>query len=65
MGKLLLKPSKTYKTEENAEEAVRKLFNPNAFNYMIVCGKDGRFFPICIGEAAVSNLTHFHFITVS
>lgn len=57
--------SKVYVTEENAVKAVQTRFPHQTFRFMIVSTPDGKFYPICIGQDAVTAGTHFHFVTVS
>lgn len=59
---------KTYKTYDNAVKAVEKKFGEREFNsniiYIITTDKDGRFFPVFIGERAMQEMIHFHFNVV-
>lgn len=57
-------PHKTYKTKENAEEAVCRLNIPDEVRYIIVCDHDGRYYPIFIGELAIQYGVHWHFAVV-
>ena len=64
-----LDPIKTYATRENAVKAVQKAFgermtaNNNGENLQFILGTNakGRFFPVFIGERAISAGIHFHF----
>lgn len=61
---IVLKPSKTYATRENAVKAVEKVFSTKSsdcLRYIIMVHIDGRFFPVFIGEAALSGGAHFDF----
>jgi hypothetical protein len=62
-------PNKTYKTRENAEAAVKramvKFMHVNkTLRYMMLTDKDGRFFPVFIGQDAITAGVHFHFNVV-
>ena len=65
-----LKPSKTYATKENAIKAVEKLFNhpehgEELLHFTVVCNEEGRYFPICMHDAAVKVGAFAHFVTIS
>lgn len=62
-------PSRTYATAENAVKAVLKVFPADRaansdLNYMLLTDKDGRFYPVFIGERACNAGAHFHFCVV-
>ena len=55
-------PSRTYATEANAHVAVRKLYGHNdQLRYFIQTTPEGRFFPVFIGQEALTEGVHFHF----
>jgi hypothetical protein len=56
-------PSKTYVTEDNAKKAFEKRF-PEV-RYFVMPSKDGRFFPVAVGQAAIQAGVHFHFNVVA
>jgi len=57
-------PNATYKTRENAQKAVEKLYGTgNEFSYLIVPDDKGRFYPVCIGNAAIQHRTFIDFYT--
>ena len=60
--------TKTYATEKNAIKAVDKVFpnkiianEPGLIRYFIARNREGRYFPIFIGEVALQYGLHFHF----
>lgn len=59
-----IEPTRTYATEENAHKAVAKQGIPDSVRYFITWTKEGRCFPVFIGEAAVQAGVHFHFNVV-
>ena len=56
---------KTYATEANAVKAVEKCHIPESVRYFIMPTKDGRFFPVFIGQEAIQNCVHFKFNVVA
>lgn len=54
-------PVKTYATEKNAEAAVIKKFHPEDLAELrwFITEKNGRFFPIFVGEKAITYGAHF------
>lgn len=66
-----VEPSKTYKTKENMEKAIKgipdffKQFNNNEIVRYITCQtEDGRFYPVFVGVHLV-HLTHQGFCVIS
>jgi hypothetical protein len=63
-----IEPSKTYATVANVVKAVEKRF-PAAGNdtlvYFIHVASDGRFFPVFVGQRAITAGVHFHFNVVA
>lgn len=61
-----IEPVKTYKTKANAIKAVEKVY-PDAFKfnenvrYIINIHTDGRFYPVFIGQMALTYGAHYHF----
>jgi hypothetical protein len=59
---LFEKPTKTYKTRENAVKSLEKIlgimFIEHRIRYVIGVTKEGRFFPIVIGTDYI-NLVHY------
>ena len=66
---ITLEANKTYKTRKNAIEAVEKFFADKeggcVHRYFITVGEDGRFFPVFIGQQAVTDMLHFRFNVVA
>lgn len=60
-----LAPNKTYATRENAIKAVNKYNLPDDLNYIIYTHTDGRFFPVFIGQRALTAQVHFIFHVVA
>lgn len=58
-----LNSAKTYATEENARKTVKKL-GFNDLRHFITCNKEGRFFPVFVGQEALQAGVHFHFTVV-
>lgn len=58
-----IEPSKTYATIENAKKAFEKHF-PDV-RYFVMPSKDGRFFPVAVGQPAISAFVHFKFNVVA
>lgn len=57
-------PVKTYATESNAIKAVQKKINEESLQkvtWIVVPTKEGRFFPLFMGERAIQEMIHFHF----
>lgn len=69
MARLItLECHKSYKTRGNAVKAVDKIItNPQLANlrYFIYTTEEGRFFPVFIGQEALSYGMHFHFNVVA
>lgn len=69
MARLLtLQPNKTYATRENAVKAVEKLVPADRLTeqtYFIYTHTDGRFFPVFVGERALTAQLHFNFHVVA
>ena len=69
MARLIhLTPNKTYATPENAQKAVEKLIPADEhmdLTYFIAVHTDGRYFPVFIGQSAISHMLHFHFNIVA
>lgn len=67
MPKLLeLTPARTYATHTNAVKAVHKHFGeacPN-LRFMVLQTPDKRYYPVFIGQEAVTAMVHFHFCVV-
>ena len=61
--KFKITPTKTYATEENADQAVLKK-NFSHLRYFIMKTDDNRFFPVFIGQEAIHSAVHFHFHVV-
>lgn len=63
MAKLIeFETTKTYATKANAIKAVEKKYGEdNALRYFIHQSEDGRFYPIFIGQEALSKQVHFNF----
>lgn len=61
MKKIELKLTKTYATEENADKAVKKLLGDADLRYFVMPTKDGRFYPVFVGQSAIQANVHFHF----
>jgi hypothetical protein len=65
MAKLVtLEANRTYATPLNAIKAVEKRFPPSGNDglwYFIQTTRDGRYFPVFVGESAVQAGVHFHF----
>ena len=60
-----LTPVRTYATRENAVKAVQKFYGDREFTnnvrYFVATHTDGRFFPVFVGQAALSEGIHFKF----
>ena len=61
-----INPIKTYKTKENAINAVEKVFanasvEAGELRYFVETHNDGRYFPVFVGTKAVELGIHFHF----
>jgi len=61
--KFKIAASKTYATEENADKAVAKVGFEDIRHFMMQTS-DGRFFPVFVGQEAVTAGVHFHFNVV-
>ena len=61
---LKLECVKSYATEENAKKAVEKLYANSDLRYFIARTDDGRFFPVFLGQEAVTAGVHFNFNVV-
>ena len=64
---LILKLTKTYATEASVVKAVEKHYpaaNEDGLRYLIMPTKDGRFYPIFVGNKAVECqvFRHFHVV---
>lgn len=59
-----IEPVKTYATEANAIKAFEKKCGNRDVRYFIMPTKDGRFFPVAIGEKAIQEMVHFYFNVV-
>lgn len=60
-----LVPSKTYATESNVNKVVDKMYGDNPeLRYFIAQTKEGRFFPVFVGQQAAQAGVHFHFNVV-
>lgn len=62
-AKFTFEATKTYATEANADKAVAKKGFSDIRHFMMKTD-DGRFFPVFVGQAAVSRGVHFHFHVV-
>jgi hypothetical protein len=60
-----LQSSKTYATEANVVKAVEKCTAFKDLRYFITQNEEGRFFPVFIGQQALSEQVHFHFSVVA
>jgi hypothetical protein len=65
---ITITPSKTYASEINVIRAVEKIYPLSGhldrvagLSYIICRTADNRFYPLFIGERAVSAMAHFHF----
>ncbi len=58
-----IEATKTYATEANAVKAVVKKGFDN-LRFFVMQNKEGRFFPVFVGEIAVQHGVHFHFNVV-
>lgn len=56
-----LETVKSYSTEANAIKAFEKLYGDCDVRYVIMTTKEGRFFPVGLGEKALQNMVHFNF----
>ena len=54
---------KSYASRENAEKAVVKA-GFDDLRYFMMPTEDGRFFPVFVGQGALSRGVHFHFNVV-
>ena len=67
MAKLVeLDSNKTYATKANAIKAVEKsnFNNRDDLRYFITQNNEGRFYPVFIGQSALTNMVHFSFSVV-
>ena len=63
---ITIEASKTFATEANVVKAVEKCIGiPDSVRYFIMQTKDGRFFPVFIGQEAIQNCVHFKFNVVA
>ena len=53
-------PPKTYKTYANAVKAARAVLGDSGIRVIIAASADGRFFPVALGQEALSAGVHFH-----
>lgn len=61
-----LQPNRTYATRENAVTAVNKRYTEvDGLRYVVMCDDAGRFFPVFIGERAITEGVHFNFCVVN
>jgi hypothetical protein len=60
-----LESSKTYASEANVVKAVEKYTPSNALRYFIACNAKGRFFPVFVGQSALTEQVHFVFPVVA
>jgi hypothetical protein len=61
-------PVKTYASYANAEKAAVNAIPEDNIHYQrffITCNKEGRFFPVFIGEKACQEGLHFHFNVIA
>lgn len=65
MKLLDLKPAKTYLTRDRAIKATEGYPGFKDVTYVVVVNAEGRFYPLCIGNSAISAGTHFHFATAN
>lgn len=68
MPKLMkLTPARTYATHANVIKAIEKHFGDNCpeLRFMILQTDDKRYYPVFIGQEAVSRVVHFHFCVVA
>jgi hypothetical protein len=63
MAKLIkLECNKSYATEANAIKAAEKKYgDSDDLRYFIMQTEDGRFFPVFVGQSALTNMVHFNF----
>lgn len=61
--KFQIEPTKTYATEANADAAVAKK-NFSELRHFMMTTKEGRWFPVFVGEVAIQAGVHFHFNVV-
>lgn len=65
MARLIkLEATKTYATEQNAIRAVEKVFGNSNIRFFVVKTAEDRFYPVFVGQEAVSAGAHFHFSVV-
>ncbi len=68
-NQVTLEANKTYKTRANAIKAVDDYFansgGDQVHRYFIATGEDGRFFPVFIGQQAITDMLHFRFNVVA
>ena len=60
--------NRTYVSEANAIKAVEKIYPPDQdlnLRYFIMTNKEGRYFPVFVGQSALQHMVHFHFTVVS
>lgn len=55
--------TKTYATRENAAKAVEKKGFEH-LRHFFMTNAEGRFFPVFVGQEAISDGVHFHFNVV-
>lgn len=63
-----LTPNKTYASVENAKKAVEKTIPHELLHQTYFVHRQestGRYFPVFIGERAITGLLHFHFNVVA
>lgn len=65
--RILITPRKTYATVARAEFAASQFTHPDGqpLHYLITCTDEGRFYPIFVGERAVTAGVHFTHCVVS
>lgn len=59
--------NRTYVSEANAIKAVEKIYPPDQdlnLRYFIMTNKEGRYFPVFVGQSALQHMVHFHFNVV-
>lgn len=61
--KFQIEPTRTYATQDNADKAVAKKGLQDVRHFMMRTA-DGRWFPVFVGQEAVSRGVHFHFNVV-
>lgn len=65
--KMEITPCKTYKTEANVEKAIAKVFGESktVFRYFIRVHTDGRFFPVFVGQEALTHGVQLNFNVIA